>query len=444
MTRRPAARFLALRLSRSLFVAALVAGGPWAAGAQTTTASTPQRSARVAARGLDPARLARLDAVLQRYVDEKRVAGLVSFVLRDGQVAHLKAFGQRDVERAVPMTTDTLFRIASMSKAVTSVGVMMLQEEGRLLLSDPVSKFLPAYAKTTVAVPLPAGAPTGSRPGVVPAKRQITIRDLLTHTAGISYGNGNPAEADYRAAGLLGWYFADKDEPIAAPIDRLAALPFDAQPGEKYVYGYSTDILGRVVEVASGLSLDEFFAKRIFAPLKMRDTFFFVPREQAARLATVYAAKADGTIERAPDPGRGQGDYVEGPRKCFSGGAGLVSTAHDYARLLQMLLDDGTLDGARLLSPASVALMTSNHVGALYSDGSAGFGLGFEIVEHLGRTGRLASVGEYGWGGAYHTRYWVDPQNGVVGVLMTQLLPAGSSTLLNTHRAMIYQAITER
>jgi CubicO group peptidase (beta-lactamase class C family) len=201
MTRRPAARLLALRLSQSLLAAALVAGGPWAAGAQTTTASvtgsSSERSARVAARGLDPARLARLDAVLQRYVDEKRVAGIVSLVLRDGQVAHLKAFGQRDVERAVPMTTDTLFRIASMSKAVTSVAVMMLQEEGRLLLSDPVSKFLPAYANTTVAVPLPPGAPAGSRPGVVPAKRQITIRDLLTHTAGISYGNGNPAEADY-------------------------------------------------------------------------------------------------------------------------------------------------------------------------------------------------------------------------------------------------------
>jgi CubicO group peptidase (beta-lactamase class C family) len=389
------------------------------------------------------ARLARLDAVLERYVDEGRVPGAVSIVLRDGKVAHLKAFGRRDLEHGVPMTTDTLFRIASMSKAVTSVAVMMLQEEGTLLLSDPVSKFLPAYAKTTVAVPLPPGAPGGRRPGVVPASRPITIRDLLTHTAGISYGHGNPFEDDYRAAGLLGWYFADKDEPIAGPIDRLAALPFDAQPGEKYVYGYGTDVLGRVVEVASGMSLDEFFARRIFEPLRMRDTFFFVPRQQAAGLATVYALTGAGTLERAPGERQGQGEYVEGPRRCFSGGAGLVSTAHDYARFLQMLLDEGTLDGVRLLSPASVALMTANHVGSLYNDGNTGFGLGFEVVEHLGRAGRLGAVGEFGWGGAYHTRYWVDPEHHVVGVLMTQLLPAGNSDLLNKYRAMVYQAIVD-
>jgi CubicO group peptidase (beta-lactamase class C family) len=397
--------------------------------------------------GMAPERLARVTTAMKGLVDEGKLAGTVTIVARNGKVVYHEAAGRRDVERNAPMTTDTLFRIASMSKAVTSVAVMMLVEEGRIRLDDPVSMFIPAFARTSVVVPPPAGttaAAMATTAGTAPAARPITIRHLLTHTAGMSYGNGNPFEAEYKGAGVIGWYFADKDEPIAATIDRLAKLPMDAQPGDRYVYGFNTDVLGVVVEKASGQSLDEFFRTRIFEPLRMAHTSFYVDPAQADRLATVYAmTRAGGTLERAPEPGMGQGHYVNGPRKSFSGGAGLVSTASDYARFLQMLLNGGVLDGVRLLSPKTVELMTSNHVGSLYANGTMGFGLGFEITEHVGRSGRPGSVGEYGWGGAYHTKYWVDPAEKLVVVFMTQLLPASGSTVHTTLRQLIYASIVD-
>ena len=414
-------------------VAALLA----LAGSVSAEALAPARPETL---GLSTERLRRLDAVMKRYVDDGRVAGVVVLVGRGGRVAHLEAFGQADREAKAPMRADTIFRMASMTKAITSVAALMLVEEGRLGLADPVSRYIPAFKKTTVMVAPPAGAVAGTPVSAVPAKREITIRDLLTHTAGISYGWG-PAEAQYKAANVLGWYFADKAEPIAAAVERLAALPFEAQPGEKYVYGFSTDILGAVVEKASGLSLDEFFRTRIFEPLGMRDSYFFLPADKKGRLAAVYSAKDDGSIERAPDPGTGQGAYVEGPRQCFSGGAGVVSTARDYARFLEALLEGGELDGVRLLSPKTVELMTSNHVGTLFNEGRTGFGLGFEVVEHLGRAGRHGSVGEFGWGGAYYTSYWVDPEEKLVAVFLSQLLPAGGLDLQSRFRALVYQSI---
>jgi CubicO group peptidase (beta-lactamase class C family) len=357
--------------------------------------------------------------------------------MRGGKVAHLDAAGWLDREQQIPMRPDTIFRAASMSKAVTSVAVVMLIEEGRLMLGEPVSRYIPAFKDSTVAVPGPAG-----RFGVVPARREITIRDLLTHTAGISYGQAPSLAADqYKAAGVQGWYFADKPEPVAAVIDRLAKLPFDAQPGERYVYGFNTDILGVVVEKVSGLTLDRFFQTRIFDPLKMADTHFFLPPEKKGRLAVVYAATAEGGLVRAPDGPTGQGDYVDGPRACFSGGAGLLTTASDYARLLQMLLNGGELDGVRLLSPLSVELMTSNHVGALYQEGNFGFGLGFEIVVDAGRAARPAAPGSYGWGGAYHSRYFVDPREKMVGVFFSQILPSRGLDLQDKWRVLAYQAI---
>lgn len=414
-------------------------------GRSTLQATGSERGRVAPATTVSVDRLARIDPVVRRYIDDKRIAGAVTLVAQRGRVVQLKAYGMRDAEHGNAMATDTIFRIASMSKAVTSVAVMMLVEEGALLLNDPVSKYLPAFARTQVSVPPPVGSPPGTLPTSVPAKRAITIRDLLTHTAGISYGPGSPVEAEYKSVGAYNWYFADKDEPIGAVIDRLASVPFNAQPGEKWVYGFNTDILGRVVEVVSGQSLDEFFGSRIFGPLKMTDSGFFLPREKAARLATVYAAGPDGRIVRAPDHGReGQGEYVEGPRKCFSGGAGLLSTAHDYARLLQMLLNGGTLDGVRLLSPASVALMTANHVGSLYQDGNLGFGLGFEVVDDVGRSGRLASPGEYSWGSAYYSLYFVDPADGVIGIFLAQLIPAGSLDLQDKFCSLVYQAIADR
>jgi CubicO group peptidase (beta-lactamase class C family) len=389
--------------------------------------------------GLSAPRLARLTETLKRYVDENKVAGTVTLVLRDGRVAYFETAGLADREAKRPMQKDAIFRIASMSKAVTSVAAMILLEEGKLLLNDPVSKFIPAFRSTTVAVPPPANAAPGSPVAVVPARRQVTIRDLLTHTSGVSYGAG-ATRALYKEAGFDEWYFADKSEPIGTWIEKLATLPFDAQPGESYVYGFNTDILGYVVEKASGAPLDQFFATRIFEPLKMVDTAFFLPSEKRDRLATVYSNNG-GVLERAQDKGRYQGAYVDGPRVCFSGGAGLLSTATDYARFMQMLLNGGELDGARILSPSTVALMTSSHTGTLYQEGRFGFGLGFEITEHVGRSGRPGSVGEFGWGGAYFTKYWADPQEKLVVVFMSQLLPSGGLDLQDKVRALVYQSI---
>ncbi len=395
--------------------------------------------------GLSSERLERLRAAMQQYVDEGRVAGLVTYVARGGEVVHLEAYGKADIEAGAPMKTDSVFRIASQTKALTSVAVMMLVEEGKIGLADPVSKFIPAFKKTTVAVAPPAGALEGSPVSVVPASREITIRDLLTHTAGVGYGYG-AAEAQWKAAGIQHWYFADRSEPVAAVVERMAALPMDAQPGEKYVYGYNTDILGVVVEKVSGVTLADFFQKRITGPLGMVDTQFYLPPAQKGRLTAVYAAKDDGRIERAPDGMAGQGHYVDGPRLAYSGGAGLLSTARDYGRFLQALLNGGEIDGVRILSPKTVELMTVNHVGTLFAEAwennaGMGFGLGFDVVEDLGANGRYGSPGAFGWGGAYHTNYWVDPEEKLVALVMVQLLPAGNSDLQRKFRTLVYQSI---
>ncbi|HEX5074896.1 MAG TPA: serine hydrolase domain-containing protein [Gemmatimonadaceae bacterium] len=389
----------------------------------------------------DPAfsveRLRRVDEYLQREVDSSRIAGAVGLVLRDGKVVYERAVGWADKESGRRMPTDAMFRIASQTKALTSIAVMMLFEEGKLALGDPVSRFIPAYARTTVMV-------NGE---VVPAKRRITIRDLLTHTAGISYGTDSAVAMLYQEKGLgpaagWGWYTADKDEPVCSTMERLASLPFVRQPGEAWVYGYNTDILGCVVEKASGVSLDEFIRTRITGPLRMHDTYFFVPPVQRDRLVAVYASDSANRIARAPNGAKGQGHYVEGPRRNFSGGAGLVSTARDYARLLQMLLNGGELDGVRILSPQTVALMTTNQSGTLYSADGQGFGLGFSILERLGADNSLYSVGSFGWGGAYGSQYRVDPKQGIVVVFMLNQLP-NRSDAGEKFPTLVYQALTK-
>jgi CubicO group peptidase (beta-lactamase class C family) len=361
-------------------------------------------------------------------------------VLRDGQPVYEKAFGWADREAGRRMTTDALFRIASQSKALTSVAVMQLVEEGKISLSDPASRFIPAFAKTTVATRTDTGR------AIVPARRQITIRDLLTHTAGISYGTDAVVAPLYEAKTLgpaagWGWYFADKDEPICTSIERLATLPFVAQPGEKFVYGYNTDILGCVVERASGMPLDRYLETRITGPLGMRDTHFFVPTADRNRLSAVYMS-TDSGLARAPEGPRGQGNYVEGPRRAFSGGAGLVSTARDYGRFLQAMLDGGALGGARVLGPKTVALMTTNQAGTLFSQTGRGFGLGFELQLVPGADGHPESVGTFSWGGAYGSQYEVDPRERLVLVYMVQQLPSRSS-LGARFPMLVYQALVE-
>jgi CubicO group peptidase (beta-lactamase class C family) len=390
--------------------------------------------------GFSTERLTRIDRVLQEYVDENRIAGAVALLLRDGQPVYERAVGWSDKEAGRRMTTDTIFRIASQTKAITSVAVLSLVEEGKISLSDPVSRFIAPFAKTTVAVRQQGNVT------FAPAKRPITIRDLLTHTAGISYGTQDDVASLYEAKGLgpaagFGWYTADKNEPICETMERLASLPFVAQPGEAWVYGYNTDILGCVVERASGLALDQFVRMRITDRLGMKDTRFFLPPEQRDRLAVLYGSGADGRIARSPAGPRGQGDYIDGPRRSFAGGAGLLSTARDYARFLEMIRNGGILEGTRILAPRTVELMTTNQVGSLHSATGLGFGLGFQTTDRYGANG-LDSEGAFGWGGAYGTLYRVDPQARLVIVLMIQLLP-NTTDLREKFPTMVYQALVE-
>ena len=408
---------------------------PVAALAQSSAAST---LASASSLGFSSDRVARIDRFLQERVDSNRIAGAVALVLRNGQVAYQKTVGWNDKESRRPMTADAVFRIASQSKAITSTAILMLVEEGRIALNDPVSQFIPAYEHTTVAAHADSGR-------IVPARRRITIKDLLTHTAGISYGQEPHIAQQYAAKGLgngtgLGFYTADKDEPVCTTMETLATLPFVSQPGEAYVYGYNTDILGCVVERASGIPLDQFIRTRITGPLGMKDTYFFLPPAQRARLATLYATDSTGHVTRAPNGRMGQGDYVDGPRRNFSGGAGLLSTAHDYARFLQMVLNRGELDGVRILSPKMVDIMTSNQSGTLHSQTGLGFGLGFETVDRLGADG-LKSVGSFGWGGAYGSTYFVDPSERLVVVFMINQMPLRSD-VASKLPTLIYQAMT--
>lgn len=391
--------------------------------------------------GVSGERLARLDAAMQAYVDARKAAGLVAYVARAGGVVHLRGYGMADAEAERAMSPDTLFRLASMTKPVTSVAALMLIEEGRLALEDPVARYLPAFSALRVAV--------ADRSDVElrfePAARPITIRDLMTQTSGIPYGFGQSG-ALWKAAGLSGGYYLERDEPMSALVERMAALPLDAQPGERFVYGHSTDILGVIIEQVSGMSLDAFFRERIFVPLGMKDTHFYVPAEDAHRLSAVYAADAGG-IRRAEgaEPLDGQGHFVEGPRRVFSGGAGLVGTAADYGRFAQMLLNGGELDGVRLLSPRGVALMTANHVGDRFANDYAprpgmGFGLGVAVALDPGAAGMYGTPGSYGFSGAYFTNFWIDPEERMVMIVMTQLRPVFDAGLHSTFRTLAYQS----
>ena len=418
-----------LILAASLLI---VLSGCQPAGVQDLGSGIPE------AVGVSSERLERLDVAMQGYIDDERLSGAVVFVARKGQVVYHKAFGERDRESDSAMQNDSIFRIASQSKAVVSAGIMALQEQGKLLITDPLAKYFPEFTETSVAVRNDEGGYE-----VVPGRRPIVLRDLLTHTAGISYGQG-PAKDRWAEAGIQGWYFADRSEPVGDTVAKMGALPFDAQPGERWVYGYNTDILGAVAERVSGRPLDEFLRDTILDPLGMNDTHFYLPESKIDRLATVYSTSESG-LERAPDPGHmvGQGQYVKGPRVSFSGGAGLVSTASDYARFLQMMLNGGTLNGRRILSRKTVELMTVDHLHGIEFRPGQGFGLGFYVIEEVGARGVPGTAGEFGWGGAYHSTYWVDPAEELVVVYLTQLIPAGRIDDHSKLRTLVYQALSD-
>lgn len=425
-------------MRRSVHFLVILALAPSLLWAQSATSVPAPRTVN----GFDPSRLARIDDALQSYVDKNEMAGAVALVLRDGRPVYEKAVGWADKEAGRRMTTDAIFRIASQSKAITSTAVLMLVEEGKINLNDPVSRFIPPFAHTTVAT----RADTGRV--ITPAKRQITIHDLLTHTSGMSYGVDGIVGPLYAAKGLgpaagWGWYTADKDEPVCATMERLASLPFVSQPGEKWVYGYNIDVLGCVVERASGVPFDQFIRTRITEPLGMKDTFFFIPQDKKQRLVTVYMNDSAGVLRRAPDGAKGQGHYVDGPRKNFSGGAGLLSTARDYSRFLQMIANDGQLDGVRILAPRTAQSMHTNQVDTLLKSWGPcfGFGLGFEVQTSAG-CDRFSSPGTYSWGGAYGSSYFVDPKEHLVIVFMENRLPR-STPVGDNFPTLVYQALVE-
>ena len=405
----------------------------------STTVAADFSRARPEGLGMSSERLGRLDTVLNSYVEKDQIAGQVLLVLRNGRIVHSLANGMRNIGTGEPMTEDTIFRIASQTKAIVSTGIMILHERGQLDISHPLSRYIPEWENVQVAVPDENGSYD-----LEPAERPITLRHLLTHTGGMSYGTG-PASKEWEDANFQGWYFANKTETIGESIARMASLPLDAHPGTAWIYGYNTDILGAVIEKASGIDLNNFLQQEIFEPLDMSDSHFYLPESKRDRLAVVYQPKQGGGIEAIPaiDGMRSQGMYIDGPRISDSGGAGLLSSAKDYAKFLQMTLNGGELDGKRILSRKTIELMTTNHLGELPFRSGQGFGLGFSIVTDLGERGTLGSVGEYGWGGAYHSTYWVDPLENLVVVYLTQIIPATGLDDYAKLRSRIYQAIID-
>jgi CubicO group peptidase (beta-lactamase class C family) len=416
----------------------LIALAPLAAGQGLPPA--PPRSV-----GLSQQRLERLGMLMQEHVDGGLLAGAVALVARDGKVAYLKSVGMQDRERNVPMTPDAIFRIASMSKPITSVAVMMLYEEGWFRLSDPVSKYLPEFKGMKVLVSDPAGDGGKAREQLVPAKREITIRHLLTHTSGLTYHWDPRVGARYAEAGITHGLIQTEDS-LADGITKLAQIPLVHQPGEAFTYSLSVDVLGRLVEVISEMPFDQFLQKRLFEPLRMNDTGFYLPNSKVSRLAAIYGPDVSGALKRLGDGILGEGAMrvcvtypYEGPKCYFSGGGGLCSTVSDYARFCQMMLNGGELDGVRLLSRKTVELMTADHVGDL--NPSSGFGLGFGVTRSLREAGELTSAGAYRWGGFWYTTFFIDPAEKLIGVCMVQLYPSGKATLNDKFEALAHQAI---
>lgn len=392
--------------------------------------------------GLSTEKLARIDELFETAVKERQIAGSVVLIARKGQVVHLKAAGFADAEAKKPMTTDAIFRLASMTKPVTSTAAMILVDEGKLRLDDPVSKYVPEFKDQKVLIP----GKDGAEDKLVAAEREVTVRDLLTHTSGLVYifpGVPSPLAKRYAEAKInLGT--RPTTERIGDCVKRLGALPLAHQPGAAFTYGLNTDVLGRVVEVASGQDLDEFFRERIFVPLRMNDTSFLPPPEKADRVAALYKLGEDGKVVRQE---KGAAWSYDGSKNYYSGGAGLLGTASDYARFLLMLQGGGRLAGSRLLKPETVKLMTTNQIGELTVGPLAptdGFGLGFGVLTERNKGKSSLSVGSYSWGGAFYTTFWVDPQKELVVVMLTQVaLPWGDLKLMEELPKRTYEALTE-
>ena len=397
--------------------------------------------------GLSFERLERIGKTIEKTIEEGRIAGAVILVARHGKIAYHQAFGLMDRETEKPMATDAIFRICSMTKPVTSVAVMMLYEEGHFMLNDPVSKFIPEFRDIKVLDP-PYPEDTASPPAkLVKAKRPITIKHLLTHTSGLTY-HWNPRLGKAYLDAKVGHGLGLHEGTIGEAVKRLASVPLLFHPGEIWEYSLSDDVLGYLVEVVSGMTLDRFFQERIFNPLGMKDACFFLPEEKVSRLATAYTYYQGQGLQKFPEEPIIEGALVysadypyRGPRTYFSGGGGLCSTAEDYFRFCQMMLNGGELGGVRLLSRKSVELISKDHAdGLLKGDG---YGLGFGVNLSHAEQIELGSIGAYYWGGFFYTSFVIDPKEDMIAVFMGQLHPTGNLNLHHKSINLAFQAIID-
>jgi CubicO group peptidase (beta-lactamase class C family) len=398
--------------------------------------------------GLSSSRLARIGEHWQRYIDAGKLAGALTLVARRGKVAYCQGLGHLEIERRRPVTPDAVWRIYSMTKPIASVGLMMLYEQGRFQLEDPVHRFIPSWKNLGVFV-------SGNHPAfaTAPAARPVTIRDLLTHTSGLTYGfmERSNVDAAYRKLAV-----ADRTRAgytLADMVATLAQLPLEFSPGTRWNYSVATDVVGHLIEVISGQRLDDYLAEHVFGPLGMRDTGFAIRDEQVPRFAANYERQADGSLKLIDDPTRSQ--YR--PASFLSGGGGLVSTALDYHRFTAMLLNGGELDGMRLLGRKTVELMTLNHLPGgqdlsqlalpgMFTEtpyAGLGFGLGFSVVQSPARAHVPGSPGAFAWGGAASTAFWVDPAEDLIVIFMTQLMPSSSYPLGRELRVLSYAALID-
>ncbi|MGB3808953.1 MAG: serine hydrolase domain-containing protein [Parvibaculum sp.] len=400
--------------------------------------------------GLISSRLASIPDFMKSYLDQGKLAGVSTLISRHGQIAHFETIGHRDREAGTPLERDTIFRIYSMTKPITSLALMMLHEEGRFQLNHPVSRYIPEFKKLKVW----AGG-TKEKYETKPCEREMTIRDLLTHTSGLTYGfmYAHPVDAMYRSSGIDGANTIGMT--LKEMVEKLADIPLLFSPGEEWSYSVATDVCGRLVEVLSGMALDEFFASRIFGPLGMVDTGFFVPKDKLHRFATNYFKDPKSGKQGVMDKGDESSTYAQAP-VFLSGGGGLVSTMMDYWRFCQMLLNGGEFNGHRLVSPKTIEFMTLNHLpgdatmkdmsSSAFSELAAegtGFGLGFSVLLDPAEAQSIGSVGNFSWGGAASTYFWIDPEEDIVAILMTQLYPSSTYPLRPQLQQLVYAAIGE-
>lgn len=435
---------------KTCLLTGLMAGFFLSATAQTaarvTTARAPATTqpalpdAQPETVGMSTDRLQRMDAVINDYIAKGRQAGVAVLVARNGRVVYHKAYGQDDVTSKTPLKRDAIFRLASQTKAITSIGLMMLFEEGKFLLDEPISKYIPAFKNPKV---LDKFNEKDSSYTTVPAKREITIRQLLTHTSGISYPSIGTKEAvAIYAKNRIPSGIGTPGETLVEVMPRLAALPLMHNPGDKWTYGLSTDVVGHLIEVLSGQPLDQFLRTRLFEPLGMNDTYFYLPAGKQARLTRLYTEDSTRTVRRMPSQRGISEDYPKQAGTYFSGGAGLSGTLYDYAIFLQMLLNGGEYGGKRFLSPTTIRLITTNQIGEL-NQGINKFGLGFAITSERSAARLPVSQDSFDWGGFFGTTYWVDPKENIVALLYTQKVPNSYGDLNDKFKVLVYQAITQ-